>query len=495
MSKTTVDIKPYLTQPGDYNVQVTAISGELGESNVSNVASITLNESEMEFVTITETTCKLVSPGTLSAFEIVIPETYNGRTVVAIGDRAFYANQMINKIVIPRTVLSIGQNAFSGCLNLHTVVAKDSQITEIGAKAFEGCTRLRNLSLPATLEIIDMRAFYNCKLDCEFEELFDVENINSLVLHSIGENAFRLSGLKGNCTLPPSLIDVGIGAFAETLINYVVITGNNTTIADFMFYNCSDLRSVNFGKTVSPIGAKAFMNCDKLAKIKIPSTTPYIAPNAFYGVDWMLRAYSGEDHPDDDLDEFDITDGWVFSAAYGQIDDETFYVPFHFNGVSIWELLINKFPDKYFWRLTKIPSPQITLDGDKVEIVDKSMWATAYNIHLNGEKVDTVNASYGIIRVGEYYARTNVSNDVVFRDEPLTEYIYFKGTLNGIIYTFGQISVSDVIQFISYDNSIKRSIDADTWSNVEIRMQFLKDAKVSAEFYAWFNKCFEEKIS
>lgn len=491
MSKTTVDIKPYLTQPGNYNVQVTAISGELGESDVSNVASITLNESEMEFVTITETTCKLVSPGTLSAFEIVIPETYNGRTVVAIGDRAFYANQMINKIVIPRTVLSIGQNAFSGCLNLHTVVAKDSQITEIGAKAFEGCTRLTNLSLPATLEIIDMRAFYNCKLDCEFEELFDVEDINSLVLHSIGENAFRLSGLKDNCTLPPSLIDVGIGAFAETLINNVAVTGNNTPIADFMFYNCSDLRVVNLGKTVSPIGAKAFMNCKKLVRIKIPSTISYIAPNAFYGDKGILSSAISEV----DVDDFDITDGWVFSAAYGQIDDETFYVPFRFNGVNMWELLINNFADKYLWRLTKIPSPQIALDGDKVEIVDKSMWATAYNIYLNGTKTDTVEASYGIIRVGEYYARTNVSNDVVFRDEPLTEYIYFKGIVNGIVYTSGQISVSDVIQFISYDKSIKRSIDADTWSNVEIRMEFLKDAKVSAEFYAWFNKCFEEKIS
>ena len=49
---------------------------------------------------------------------VIIPKTYNGKTVIGIGDNAFKDNTNIEEIVIPSTITTIGKNAFSGCTNL-----------------------------------------------------------------------------------------------------------------------------------------------------------------------------------------------------------------------------------------------------------------------------------------------------------------------------------------------------------------------------------------
>ena len=56
---------------------------------------------------------------------IVIPDTYNGCPVVGIKEGAFENKASIRKVVIPKTIEAIGDNAFSGCYNLETIECAD----------------------------------------------------------------------------------------------------------------------------------------------------------------------------------------------------------------------------------------------------------------------------------------------------------------------------------------------------------------------------------
>lgn len=53
--------------------------------------------------------------------------------------REFQGNKRIKKIVIPNSVTTIGEYAFSDCTSLETVVIPNSVIT-IGDLAFCGCS-------------------------------------------------------------------------------------------------------------------------------------------------------------------------------------------------------------------------------------------------------------------------------------------------------------------------------------------------------------------
>ncbi|MFT4146148.1 MAG: Ig-like domain-containing protein, partial [Mobilitalea sp.] len=67
--------------------------------------------------------------------DITIPGDINGQVVVGINMYAFYANQTITNLVIPESVIYIGDNAFSYCPNLRSVKFLGNAPT-IGAQVF-----------------------------------------------------------------------------------------------------------------------------------------------------------------------------------------------------------------------------------------------------------------------------------------------------------------------------------------------------------------------
>lgn len=120
--------------------------------------------------------------------EINVPSevTYNNTkyTVVAIGERVFEGLK-VGTIIIPHTIESIGDYAFSNCNkvigfiipnNLKTIgkgAFQGSSLTELripdGVKvisqdAFNGCSSLRTVTLPSYLTTIEENAFNDCAI-------------------------------------------------------------------------------------------------------------------------------------------------------------------------------------------------------------------------------------------------------------------------------------------------------------------------------------------
>ena len=88
--------------------------------------------------------------------DLVIPNS-----VTSIGDYAFTDCTGLTSVTIGNSVISIGHCAFSDCIGLTSVTIPNS-VTEIGGGAFEGCSGLTSITIPNSVTIIGVRAFYDC---------------------------------------------------------------------------------------------------------------------------------------------------------------------------------------------------------------------------------------------------------------------------------------------------------------------------------------------
>ena len=93
-----------------------------------------------------------------SLSNIVVPNS-----VISIGDRAFSCCSSLSSIVIPDSVTDIGNDAFSHCSSLSNIVIPDS-VTSIGDYAFSGCSSLSNIVIPDSVTDIGNGAFSGCLL-------------------------------------------------------------------------------------------------------------------------------------------------------------------------------------------------------------------------------------------------------------------------------------------------------------------------------------------
>ena len=108
--------------------------------------------------------------------EIIIPDT-----VVKIGQGTFWGCKELKKvnipkkvdtisngtfacctnlesITIPSNVTSIGENAFGMCKNLSSIIIPSS-VTSIGDQAFSGCSNLLNITIPASVTTMGSEVF------------------------------------------------------------------------------------------------------------------------------------------------------------------------------------------------------------------------------------------------------------------------------------------------------------------------------------------------
>lgn len=112
---------------------------------------------------------------------VIIPQNVN-----YIGSGAFENDVSIKKVTIPTSCKSIDDKAFSGCVNLKTVVFEGS--VQIGESAFLNCVSLENV------------LFQNHSSDAEIGER-SFANCLSLTSINLPENTFLLSKFAfGNCT-------------------------------------------------------------------------------------------------------------------------------------------------------------------------------------------------------------------------------------------------------------------------------------------------------
>ncbi len=202
---------------------------------------------------VNETTKKV----TITAYKgssavLEIPKKINSFDVAAIKSGVFMNNSSIREVVIPDTLVEIGDDAFAQCNNL-TKVTFGKNLRKVGENAFANCGK-------------------------------DVEFISGEAkIIEVGENAFgdfkKTADEKGVVT---------IGGVAVAYVGYgktIEISENITIIAERAFANAPFVSKIDFSaaKSLIEIKKEAFIGLEEITDIALPENLTSIGERAFYG--------------------------------------------------------------------------------------------------------------------------------------------------------------------------------------------------------------------
>ena len=224
--------------------------------------------------------------------------------ITRIPAQAFKESKIQGYLVIPNSVTTIDEEAFSNCTELNGSLTLSSNLKTIGNRAFNSCDRFKgNLTIPNSVTTIGDLAFNNCK-----GFTGDLTIPNSVT--TIGKSAFNnCKGFTGDLTIPNSVTTIGDWAFSYctgftgdlTILNSVTTIGNSafsyctgftgdltipnsvTTIGNFAFYNCTGFTGdLTIPNSVITIGKSAFESCFGFTgKLAIPESVTTIGYLAF----------------------------------------------------------------------------------------------------------------------------------------------------------------------------------------------------------------------
>lgn len=196
--------------------------------------------------------------------------------VKVIANNAFsWCFYSLKSIIIPDSVTSIGDYAFSECHSLKSINIPDS-VTRIGYSAFKNCGCLTSISIPPSVTTIEYGTFLGCH---------SLRNINIPdTVTRIGRSAFEDCASLTSINIPPSLTTIEDGTFlcCHSLRN-IYIPDTVTSIEDYAFSECNSLKNINIPNGVTWIGDSAFYSCNSLISITIPSSVIAIGINPFCG--------------------------------------------------------------------------------------------------------------------------------------------------------------------------------------------------------------------
>eukprot|EP00041_Stephanoeca_diplocostata_P008725 m.128965 g.128965 ORF g.128965 m.128965 type:complete len:475 (-) comp17451_c0_seq1:302-1726(-) len=218
-------------------------------------------------------------------------------TTTAIVQPKEYSNcDLILSVVLPDSVLAIGDRAFYSCDNLATVEFGTS-ITSVGNAAFEDCHSLLRINFPAGLSHLGERVFNGCGqltnielgrslTSISHEAFADCSQLQAVVLPSsvtiVGDGAFANANSLSTVDLGNNIVSVGNFAFAECdAIREISIPRSTQEIRNSSFQSCNALSTVILGDSVARIGRGAFSFCTSLTSINIPNSVGYIGDAAF----------------------------------------------------------------------------------------------------------------------------------------------------------------------------------------------------------------------
>ena len=183
---------------------------------------------------------KIIHDGINGGIDVNIPETVIELPVTSIAPEAFYECKNVTSVLIPNSVTSIGDRAFSYS-GIQWALIPHS-VTNIDPQAFESCLNLKQIYLSESISVIKHHTFYKCK------------------------------SLKG-IIIPNSVKIIEEHAFSECNgLSMVILSNSTKEIGHYAFFNCRRLKNIDIPTSITTIGEDAFYGCDNL-KIKAPNNS------------------------------------------------------------------------------------------------------------------------------------------------------------------------------------------------------------------------------
>ncbi len=208
--------------------------------------------------------------------------------------------QEIKKVILPEGLTSIGESAFSNCVNLKEISIPDSvvqieyyafrntaltadsanwenSICYIDGWAVEVKKDLENCVLGGNTRGIQMGIFDNRK------ELRTVTVLDG-ARAQIPEELFQRSENLESVRLSSGITKIGNYAFSECKnLKEVILPEGITCIDDYAFYGCTGLTEVVIPESVREFGYSIFEGCSALSRVTLPNNLKEIPSAMFSG--------------------------------------------------------------------------------------------------------------------------------------------------------------------------------------------------------------------
>ena len=201
--------------------------------------------------------------------DLVIPATYRGLPVTAIGSNAFESVRSFKSVSIPASVTTIGEKAFASCGVTSVTFATNSQLTTVDRYAFFSSSSLQSIALPDGVTTIGVAAFNGCNNITSIsipDSITTIEN-RALDFDSSAFTVYNNAKYLGNSTNPYLVLVKAI----DTSITTCNIHTDAKLIYAFAFKDCTLLTSVTIPDSVIIIGNSVFYKCDALESLIIGS--------------------------------------------------------------------------------------------------------------------------------------------------------------------------------------------------------------------------------
>jgi serine/threonine protein kinase len=191
-----------------------------------------------------------------SLSEIVIPSS-----VTSIGDWAFSSCRSLKYISIPKSVICLNGNPFAKwkgkleCLSPNFVYEDDVLFNKDKSRIISFRNQnIKSYVIPSSVTSIGDRAFSCCRSLSEI--------VISSSVTSIGDLAFSDCDSLSEIVIPSSVTSIGDLAFSDCRsLSKIVIPSSVTSIGDYAFLGCRSLSEIVISSSITSIGKGAFCYC------------------------------------------------------------------------------------------------------------------------------------------------------------------------------------------------------------------------------------------
>jgi hypothetical protein len=183
-------------------------------------------------------------------------------------------NTCVSKVVLPTTVVTIGENAFSYCSGLKEINLEN--VTTVVASAFQSCSSLEaaNVQKAAT---IGANAFTGCNGLKTVDILASVA-ITGYAFSSLSVVDLEVLNIHGTGTVPDDIPNVWYSMNSVATVNVM----NGITSIGKVFSNTSKITVVNLPESVTSLVDEAFMRNTSMTSVALGGVTT-MGVSAFYG--------------------------------------------------------------------------------------------------------------------------------------------------------------------------------------------------------------------